>query len=159
MTKWKKILLLIAGIALVTIACFISWSYGFKQGLSTGGLTSSTAEYMLSDKHIADQVNNASCEGVKQAINDHLQLLERYKDVKGSFISGTTYFGDKMMTHVRLAQIEKHMGNSIEAQKHLDMARQVCTQRQWKDCSEEKLAWFGRKLDEKSPIACLGNHR
>ena len=159
MKKWKKALLLLAGIALFAIACFISWSYGFRQGIRAGGLTSSVAEIMLANQHMADQMAHADCEGVKQAINDYLRLLEKYKEVKGSLISDTVYYGDKMLGHVRLARIEAHMGNDAEAQKHMAMAKEACAQRKWKDCSEEKVLLFGKRLEEKNPIACLGNEK
>jgi len=159
MKTWKKVLILFSAIAVVAIACFISWSYGFRDGIRAGGLTSSMAELMLANQHISDQMANANCEGVKQALNDFLKLLEKYKDVKGSFISNTVYYGDKMLTHVRLARIEEYMGNSAEAQKHMAIAKEACAHRKWKDCSEEKLVSFAKRLEEKNPIVCLGNEK
>ena len=159
MKTWKKVLILFSTMAVVAIACFISWSYGFRDGMRAGGLTSSMAEFMLANQHMADQLANANCEGVKQALIDHLKHLDKYKDVKGSFISGTVYFGDKMLTHVRLARIEEHMGHHAEAQKHLVIAKEACAQRNWTDCSEERLVSFAKRLEEKYPIACLANEK
>ena len=159
MKGWKKILLVLARIAVVAIACFMSWSYGFREGIRAGGLTSSMAEFTLLNQHMTDQLANANCEGVKQALTDHLKHLDKYKDVKGSFISGTVYFGDKMLTHVRLARIEEHMGLHAEAQKHMDIAKEACAQRNWTDCSEERLVSFAKRLEEKYPIACLANEK
>lgn len=158
MKTWEKVLILLSVIAVVVIACFISWSYGFRQGIRTGGLTSSMAELMLLNNHM-EQMTNANCEGVKQAINDYLKVIEKYKDVKDSIVSRTTYYGDQMLGHVRLARIEEHMGNHAEAQKHMATAKEACAQRQWKDCSEEKLLWFAKRFEEKNPIACLANEK
>ena len=159
MNKWKKILLLFAGLVLVTAACFLSWSYGFRQGMHAGGFTSSMAELMLLNNHIEEQMANANCEGVKQAINDYLKVIEKYKDVKDSFISGTTYYADEMLGHVRLARIEKHVGNLAYVQKHMEKAKEACVQLKRQDCSEEKIIWFAKRLEERHPIACLANEK
>lgn len=159
MKKWKTVLLCLAGIVLVAIACFISWSYGFRQGIRAGVFTSSMSELMLLNNHMEDQMANANCEGVKLAINDYMNILEKYKDVKDSFISETAYYADKMLGHVRLARIEEHMGNYAEAQKHMAIAKEACSHHGWKDCSEEKLVLFSKRLEEKHPIACLRHEK
>jgi hypothetical protein len=159
MKKWKKVLLLVAGIVLVAIACFVSWSYGFRQGIRAGGLTSSMAEFTLLNQHMTDQMAHANCDGAKQAIIDYLTHLEKYKDVKGSFISDTVYYGDKMLSHVRLSRIEAHIGNHAEAQKHMAIAKEACAQRKWNNCSEEMLVSFAKRLEEKNPIACLADEK
>jgi len=159
MKKWKKVLLLFAGIAFVATACFISWSYGFRQGIRAGGLTSNMAEFTLLNQHMTDQLANANCEGAKQALNDYLKHLDKYRDVKGSFISDTVYYGDKMLTHVRLAWIEEHMENHAEAQRHMAIAKEACTQRKWEDCSEEKVVSFAKRWEEKNPIGCLSSKK
>ena len=160
MKGWKKILLALAGIAVVAIACFMSWSYGFREGIRAGGLTSNMAEFALLDQHMTDQLANANCEGAKQALNDYLKHLEKYRDVKGSLISDpTVYYGGKMLTHVRLARVEEHMGNHVEAQKHMAVAKEVCAQRNWEDCSEEKMVSFAKRLEEKNPIGCLSSKK
>jgi hypothetical protein len=160
MKNWKKILLAVVGIALVAIACFISWSYGFRQGIRAGGLTSDIAEFTLLNQHMHDQLANANCEGAKQALNDYLKHLEKYKGAEGSLISDpTVYYGDKMLTHMRLARIEEHMGNHAEAQKHMTVAKEACAQRKWEDCSEEKIVSFGKRWEEKNPIGCLSSKK
>jgi hypothetical protein len=159
MKKWKKVLLLFAGIALAATGCFISWSFGFRQGIRAGGLTSSIAEFTLLNQHMSDQLANAKCDGVKQALNDYLKHLDKYRDVKGSFISDTVYYGDKMLTHVRLARIEAHVGNHAQAQKHMAIAKEACAQRKWEDCSEEKMVSFAKRWEEKNPIGCLSSKK
>ncbi len=159
MKKWKKVLLAVAGIVLIALACFMSWSYGFRQGIRAGGLTSSMAEFELLNHHMADQLANANCEGAKQALNDYLKHLEKYRGVQGSFISETVYYGDKMLTHVRLARIEEHMENHAQANNHIAMAKEACAQRNWEDCSEEKMISLANRWDEKNPIACLSSKK
>jgi hypothetical protein len=159
MKRWKKILLLLAAILLVAIACIISWSYGFRQGIRAGGVTSSMAELMLGNQHMADQMANANCESVKQAINDYLKLIEKYKNIKDGLITETTYYGDLMLGHIRLARIDGQLGNSAEKTKHMALAKEACAHRKWPDCSEEKLIWFAKRMEEKNPIACLSNKK
>ena len=159
MTKWKKILLFFVGIALVTIACFMSWSYGFRQGIHAGGLTSSMAELMLANQHMGDQFTNANCEGVKQAINDYLKLIEKNRGKDDVFMTETTYYGDLMLGNIRLARIEGHQGNTDAEKRYLSIAQEACAHRKWPDCSEEKLIWFSRRLEEKNPIACLSKEK
>jgi hypothetical protein len=108
---------------------------------------------------MTDQLANANCEGAKQALNDYLKHLDKYRDVKGSFISDTVYYGDKMLTHVRLAWIEEHMENHAEAQRHMAIAKEACTQRKWEDCSEEKVVSFAKRWEEKNPIGCLSSKK
>jgi hypothetical protein len=159
MKKWKKVLILVSAIAVFGVACVISWSYGFRQGIRAGGLTSSMAELMLANQHMPDQMANASCEGVKQAINDYLKVIEKYKDVKDGIITETTYYGDQMLGHIRLARIEDHLGNHDEKAKHLAIAQEACAHLKWKDCSAEKIISFAQRLEEKNPIACLANEK
>lgn len=98
---------------------------------------------------------NADCEGAKKALLEHLALLEKYKGVKDSLISGTVYCVDKMLDHTRLSRIEKQLGNEAAAKHHMKIAIEACTQCGWKGCSEEKLISFSKRLEEKNPIACL----
>ena len=160
MKRWRKILFVLAAIAVAAIGCFMSWSYGFREGMRAGGLTSNLLESALLYQHIADQFANANCEGVRQALYDHLKHLEKYRDVKGSNISmPTVYYGDKMLTHIRLARIEAHMGNPMQAQKHMAIAKEACAHQKWEDCSDEKMISFAKRVEEKNPIACLSNKK
>jgi hypothetical protein len=159
MSKSKKALIAISALAILIVACVISYLLGFKFGIRSGGLASSMAEVMLSQQHMSDQMVNADCEGVRQAIDDHLVILERYRNAEGSLISDTIYYGDNMLAHVRLARIEQHMGNNREALKHMAKAKEACVNRIWKDCSEERLIWFAKRLEEKNPIQCLANEK
>jgi hypothetical protein len=159
MTKWKKILLILAVFVLVVIACYLSWAYGFREGIRAGGLTSSIAELSLANQHMADQYTNANCEGVKQAINDYLIVLEKYKGKDDILLTETVYFGDLMLGHMRLARIEEHQGNQEAKKKHLAIAQEACARRKWPDCSEEKLRWFSERMEKNNPITCLSKEK
>ena len=160
MKGWKKILFVLAVIAVAAIACFMSWSYGFRKGMRAGGLASNLLESAMLHPYITGQLANANCEGAKQALYDYLKHLEKYRDVKGSIISmPTVYDGDKMLTHIRLARIEEHLGNSMQTQKHMAIAKEACAQLKWEDCSDEKMVSFAERLEEKDPIGCLSNKK
>lgn len=113
---------------------------------------------MAAEQHMTDQFENANCEGLKQSIKEYLSIIEKYKDVEGSFISGTAYHMDKMISHLRLFQIEKNMGKNDEANKQMKLACEECSARMWEDCSEEKLFEYINLLNERNPITCLGNN-
>jgi hypothetical protein len=109
-------------------------------------------------QHIDDQMANANCLALKETLNEYLALLEKYKDFERGFIlSRTAYYGDKMLTHARLARIERKLGNERETENHMKLAAEACKQRGWEDCSEEKIVSFTRKIEEKNPIGCLSN--
>ncbi len=154
-----KILIGGSVILLIAVACYACFVHGFKQGIRAGGLTSSMGEVFLFDQHMGDQMANADCEGVKMLLLDHLALIEKYKDAEGSLISRTVYYGDKMLDHTRLSRIEKKLGNETAAKDHMRIAMETCNQRRWKDCSEEKLIQFAKKLEEKNPIVCLSDEK
>ncbi len=157
MTKWKKIIIVISAIAVLVVACFLSWSYGFREGIHVGGFTSSMAEFALSSQHMGDQLANANCDGAKQAIVDYLNTVEKYKNVKNGIITESSYQADKMLGHMRLALIEEKQGNQSEKMRHLAIAKDACIARKWEDCSEEKLSMYVRRFLEKNPVACLKN--
>ncbi len=157
MSKSKKVIIVASALAILIVACVIGYLLGFKSGIRAGGFASSMAEMMLSQQHMRDQMVNADCEGVRQAIDDLLVILEKYRNVEGSLISDTVYYGDNMLAHVRLARIEKYMGNHEEALEHMERAKEACLHRAWKDCSEKKLIWFAKQVEERYPIGCLAN--
>ena len=40
----------------------------------------------------------------------------------------------------------------------MNIALENCKGLEWKDCTEEKLLYYERRLDEKNPIACLSDN-
>lgn len=154
MTKRKKIYGIVVFL-LVSAACILSCYYGFRQGLKAGSLTASLAEVMHYSDFYAEQLRNADCEGVQKAIIDHLAVIEKYKDIDGSLISGEAYFMDKMLDHVRLSMIENHLGNKQSSEEHMDIALKACKELKWKECTKEKLLYFAQRIHKKNPIVCL----
>ncbi len=161
MTKRKKILLGISVIALFVIACGVSYFWGYKDGIFASRFAAmgiDVAQFSLTYQHMVAEMANADCEGVKKALNEYLDLLEKYKKVEATFIvSPRSYLADKALTHARLARVERHLGNSKEASNHLKLAIEACTQLKWKDCSGEKLISITKSTEQQNPIACLSN--
>jgi len=62
MNKSKKIIIAISEIVVVALACVISYSYGFRNGIFAAGLTNSVSELIPASDHMADQMENANCE-------------------------------------------------------------------------------------------------
>jgi hypothetical protein len=159
MRPWKKVIIVLSALAVLGIACVISWTYGFRDGMRAGGIGSSTAELMAADRHMADQLANANCDGTRQAIVDYLETIEKNKGVKNGIITETSYQGDKMLGHMRLALIEKKHGNRTEEALHMAIAREACIARKWGDCSDEKLMMYVSRFEEKNPMVCLNNEK
>jgi hypothetical protein len=162
MKLWKKVVLVIAALIVVAIACFLSWSYGFRNGMIAGGVTREMAELVVFHEHMEDQMTNADCAGAKQSIGDYLKLIEKYKDIPyGLITTETSYYGDTMLCHIRLARIERQLGNPTEATKQMELAKEACAHRKWKDCSEENMISFAKRREQKQPrpIACLANEK
>jgi hypothetical protein len=145
---------------LLIITCAVGYFLGFRQGIRAGHLTAELAEFTLMHQHIDDQMANANCLALKETLNEYLALLEKYKDFeRGLILSRTAYYGDKMLTHARLARIERKLGNEREAENQMKLAVEACKQRGWQDCSEEKIVSFTRKIEEKNPIGCLSSSK
>ncbi len=167
MTKRKKILLTITIIVLSVVACGLSYFFGYKNGTlrgfkdgilasRLGAMVPDMAQFSLTYQHMVAEMANADCEGVKKALNEYLDLLEKFKDVKDSFIvSPKSYLADKAFTHARLARVERHLGDNKEAENHMKLAIELCTQLKWKDCSEQNLISITKKTEQQNPISCL----
>jgi len=160
MKKLTKSLIIIAAVILLIIACAVCYLLGLRQGLRAGHLTAELAEFTLMHQHIDDQMANANCPALKETLNEYLALLEKYKDFEhGLILSRTAYYGDKILTHARLARIERKLGNEREAENHMKLAVEACKDHGWRDCSEDKIVSFTRKIEEENPIGCLSNSK
>jgi hypothetical protein len=164
MTKRKKLIIIISVVVMfgITFAVgyFVGWFWGFQRGVRAGNLTAELAEFTLANQHIAEQMANADCLALKESLKEYLVLMERYKDFEHNVIlSRTTYYGDKMLTHARLARIERKLGNKKEVENQMKLAVEACKQRGWRDCSEEKIIFFTKKIEEKNPIGCLSDSK
>jgi len=158
MKRSRKILFIILAVVLLALAGFSGYFYGFQEGIRAGHMTAELAEFTLAHQHLEAQMANAKCLELKESLNEYLMLLEKYKDFeRGVFLSRTVYYGDKMLTHARLALIARKLGDEKEASKHMKLAVEACNSRGWKDCSENSIISFTRKIEEKNPIACLSD--
>ena len=160
MKKVRKLLIILAAVVLLIIVYTVGYFVGFYRGIRAGHLTAEVAEFTVVHEHLADQMANANCLVLKQTLNEYLALLEKYKDFEGGLVmSRTAYHADKMLTHARLARIERKLGNETEARNQMRLAVEACKQRGWQDCSEEKVIFITRKFEEKAPIGCLSNSK
>jgi len=160
MEKPKKVIVIILVVVLLGIACAVGYFWGFQEGIRAGHLTAELAEFTLAHQHIADQMSEADCLALKETLKEYLVLLAKYKDFdRGLVLSRIAYYGDKMLTHARLARIEKKLGNEKEAGSQMKLAVEACKHRGWRDCSEEKIVSFTRKIEEKNPIGCLSDRK
>jgi len=151
----------IIGILIVTglfiAGCAASFFVGYRNGERAGGQAGGAAEAQRLERHLNDQFGNAGCEGVKTALLDGLQYLERYRNVGDGGISETVYYGDKMLLNIRLARVEAFLGNEPGMRERLDSARAACMKRNQKDCSDKNLLIISDRLQASMPIACLEN--
>jgi hypothetical protein len=76
MTKRKNMLIVILFLALVITSSVLSYFYGFRQGIRTGGVTATMAEYWFFHDHMTDQMANADCEGVRKALWVRMTLVD-----------------------------------------------------------------------------------
>ncbi len=164
MSKKKKLIIIISVVVIFGIAFglgyLVGYFGGFQRGLRAGHLTAEIAEFTVAHEHLADQMANADCFVLKQTLNEYLALLEKYKDFEGGLVmSRTAYHADKMLTHARLARIERKLGNETEARNQMRLAVEACKQRGWQDCSEEKVISISQKFDKNTPIGCLSNSK
>jgi hypothetical protein len=162
MTKRKKLLIIISVVVMFgivfAVGYFVGWFFAFQRGLRAGHLTAELAEFTLFHEHMGDQMANADCLALKETLNEYLALMEKYKGFeRGLILSRTTYYADKMFTHARLARIERKLGNKTEARNQMKLAVEACKQRGWRDCSEERIISFTKKIEAKNPIGCLSN--
>jgi hypothetical protein len=157
MSKWIIILSVLIMIALFITIYFIGWTIGFKEGMQAGDMTRSYVDLTLFNDRFTEQLQNATCEGLKKSLNDYLMVLDKYRDGTSPLITETTYWGDVMITHTRLSRIDKKMGNESSSRQHLQTALNACAQRGWKECSEDKLIEFTKRLEKKFPMACLSD--
>jgi hypothetical protein len=158
MKKWKIIVIVISAIAVGAIACLISASYAYREGMRASGFSMSSAELWLAGQHMSNQMTAANCEGVKKSINDHLTVMEKYKNSNNILFDEKTYYSDKMLDHLRLSLIENKQGNEKEKLKQLAIAKDACAHNgHFKSCSEESLILIANRFQEKNPIACLND--
>jgi len=148
--KLKKIILYS-----VLSVCVTCCSYGFRNEVLAGEITCGMNDVESASQYMANQMANGDCNGVKESINKFLIVIEQFKNVKKGLYTESTYYADKMLGHLRLVRIEEKQGNLEERSNHLEIAKEACIHRHVDYCTEEKLIWYGKRFEEKHPIACL----
>ena len=146
----------------VTVAmCLLGLGFywGYREGLVAGGFSASMAELQLSSDGMALQMNEGTCETVKKTINAHFVFMDKYKGKNELIMPNHTYHADKMLGHMRLFLVERHEGNTIDADKQLKATASACKQAELKDCSETSVLRMAEKLNERQPMACLSTRK
>ena len=155
MNKSSKIVPTVTICAFFIIGIITAYNFGLKQGFRDGRLSSSMGELVRIEQHITDQMENSTCAGLKSALNDYLVLIENYKDDEDITIRKVLYHQHKMIAHLILAKIDGSAGDRQEALKHIEYAKEACVDRNWEDCTVEKLDQYTKDYLKEHPIACL----
>ena len=130
---------------------------GFHFGMRSGNMLSSALEYELLSEPIQTVLSQGNCQAVREALEKHISLVSKYKDLPESFLSGAVGYADLTLSYTRLARLEQKSGHISIARDHLKKAREACSKSEWKDCSEENILTTSKFFQEKSPIPCLKN--
>jgi hypothetical protein len=137
----------------------LGYFWGYREGLVAGGFSASMAELQLSADGMALQLKEGTCETAKKTIIAHDNFLERYKGKNNLILPDHTYHGDKMLGHMRLFLIERHLGNQIEAEKHLKAAAVACQHAGLRNCSEANVMRVAEKWNQSQPMGCLSSQK
>ena len=114
------------------------------------------AELQVNYDHMADDLENGTCDTVRDAINRQLSMLSRYRGKNDLILPEHTYYADLMLANMRLMLVEEHLGNTAQSKEHLTAAMEACSHRGWKDCSESKIKQAADASKRRRPSACLG---
>ena len=97
----------------------------------------------------------SDCEGVRQALENYLAMLEKHKDDPDSFPSGEIAYADIVVTHARLARVAQKLGDAESARRHIELAIEACGKTRWKQCSEEEIISVSKRLEKNLSIPCI----
>ena len=150
----KTTIILLAGIL---IGGGIGSAIGFHFGMKSGNMLSSALDYELLREPLQMVLSQGNCQAVKEALEKHISLVSKYKDIPESTLFGSIGYADLTLSHARLARLEQKSGNVERAREHIKLAEEACNQSHWKDCSEENILSVSMRFEEKSPIPCLKN--
>lgn len=150
----KNIVLLAVGIL---VGGSIGFGIGFNLGMKSKNMLSAAIEYKALDEPMKIVLSEGDCQAVREALTKHITLVNKYKDIPDTFLSGTLGYSDITISYVRLARLEKKLGNTDLAQSHFEKAVEACRKARWKDCSEENILSVSRMFEKKSPIPCISN--
>jgi hypothetical protein len=108
---------------------------------------------------MALQMNEGTCENVKKTINAHFVFMDKYKGKNELIMPNHTYNADKFLGHMRLFLVERHEGNTIEADKQLKAAASACKQAEMIDCSESNVLHIAEELNKRQTMRCLSTRK
>jgi hypothetical protein len=155
----RKILIglgyVVGGVCILGLGYF----WGYREGLATGGFSASMVELQSSAEGMALQLKEGTCETAKQTIIAHDNFLEKYKEKNNLILPDHTYHGDKMLGHMRLFLIERHLGNQTEAAKHLKAAAVDCQRAGLRNCSETYVVRVAETWNQRQPMGCLASQK
>lgn len=89
-----------------------------------------------SQKHASVQFAEASTDTAREALTQHLDLLNR---LGPSTLPGTELALDKMLTVVRLWRVEIASDRYEQAAAYHVEAQHLCEAAKWRDCSDEEM--------------------
>lgn len=135
----------------------LGFFWGYREGVVAGGFSASMAELQLSRDGMYLQMNEGTCDTVKKTINAHFVFMDKYKGKNELIMPNHTYNADKFLGHMRLFLVERHLGNSIEAEKQLKATASACKQAEMKDCSETSILRMAEMMKVRQPMACLSS--
>ena len=157
MKRSSKLSLIIIISALFIIVVVASYKIGVKQGIKYGRTYSSIGGLIRLEEQITEQMENANCVGLKKSLNDYLVLIKNYKEDEDLTIRKFLYHQHKMIAHLIIAKIEKSEGKNQKSMKHIEMAKEACVDRNWDDCTTERLDQYAKDYIKDHQIACLKN--
>ncbi len=150
----KTTLILLIGII---VGGGIGLTVGFHFGMKSGNMLSNALDYELLSEPIKIVLSQGNCKAVREALEKHISLVNKHKDLPGSFISGALGFTDLTISYTRLARLERKSGNISIAREYLKKAKDACNKSGLEDCSEENILTISKLFEEKAPIPCLKN--
>lgn len=151
----KKMLIAILGVVTLVGASIAGYMFGLQAGMEAGGHLSQVIEFEALHDRMNAEMAQGDCRATRSALHDYLALLDRYRDRPGSTVSGAAYHVDAMLTHARLARVDRVLGNQADAARHMQAALAACRQRRGATCDEASLIDFTDRLRKKAPIPCL----
>jgi len=150
--RLKTIVLLLVGIL---SGGGIGLGIGINIGMKQSNMLSAVLEYESFNEPFRALLSEGDCPAVREALIKHILLVNKYKDLPETPLSGKIGYSDISISYARLARLEKKNGNTDLARSHMEKAVEACQKAEWKDCSEEQILSVSRKFEEKAPIPCI----
>lgn len=102
-----------------------------------------------------ESLPSASCSEAKVILSGYLDVLEKYKDNENTIFSGKVFYGDKVVTMTRVANVVEAEGVLSEANRYRVEAKAACLEAQWSSCSAATIDRVVLAMDQELKIGCL----